>query len=234
LWGAAISAAVILTRIAWVFPTTYLPRMLSRSIRDREPHPSWRAVSVVAWTGLRGVVSLAAAQAVPVMAGGAPFPHRDLLLFLTFVVILATLVMQGLTLRPLIGLLRLPKDRSTADEHLLAKLHSTERAMQHLADLEARSAAPPTILARIRGYYEDRLAAVKAEADMAKAGGETHHAHDSAALAEHRVWLELAAAEREVLMQLRRDRHIGDEAMRKIEHEIDLLEARMSAGSSGH
>jgi CPA1 family monovalent cation:H+ antiporter len=190
-------------------------------------------VSVVAWTGLRGVVSLAAAQAVPVMAGGAPFPHRDLLLFLTFAVILATLVVQGLTLRPLIRLLRLPKDRSTADEHLMARLHATERAIQRLVDLEARSAAPATILARIRGYYEDRLAAVKAEAETAKAGGEANHAHDLA-LSEHRVWLELAAAEREVLMELRRDRHIGDEAMRKIEHDIDLLEARMSAGSSGH
>jgi CPA1 family monovalent cation:H+ antiporter len=234
IWAAAVAMAVMLTRIVWVFPTTYLPRMLSKKIREREPHPSWRAVSVVAWTGLRGVVSLAAAQAVPLMAGDAPFPHRDLMLFLTVVVILATLVLQGLTLRPLIRLLRLPSDHSAAHEHVMARLHATERAMQRLAALEARAAASPAVLARVRGYYEDRIAAIKEEAEAMKTGGTPAPAAHSHSAAEQRVWLELAAAEREVLMELRRSRHIGDEAMRKVEHDIDLLEARMSATASGH
>jgi CPA1 family monovalent cation:H+ antiporter len=234
LWAAAVALAVMLTRIVWVYPTTYLPRMLSKKIREREPHPSWRAVSVVAWTGLRGVVSLAAAQAVPVMAGDQPFPHRDLLLFLTVVVIFATLVLQGLTLRPLIGWLRLPGDHSTAQEHLMARLHATERAMKRLADVEAQATVSPTVLARVRGYYEDRLIALRAEADAMKTGADLAPVQPSPGLAEHRLWLEAAAAEREVLMELRRNRHIGDEAMRKVEHDIDLLEARMTAGSSGH
>ena len=232
LWGGTLAAAVILTRIIWVFPTTYLPRILFRSIREREPHPSWRAVSVVAWTGLRGVVSLAAAQAVPVMAGDGPFPHRDLLLFLTVVVILSTLVFQGLTLRPLIRILRLPPDQSAEHEHLMARLHATERAMQRLADIAAGAATSPAALARVHGYYEDRLAALRAEADGTTGGASS--AEHQPSLTEHGIWLELAAAEREALMQLRRDRHIGDEAMRRIEREIDLLEARMSAGASGH
>lgn len=233
LWGGTLAAAVILTRILWVYPTTYLPRLLFRSIREREPNPGWRSVSVVAWTGLRGVVSLAAAQAVPVMAGDQPFPHRDLLLFLTVVVILATLVFQGLTLRPLIQVLRLPKDHSADHEHVMARLHATERAMQRLADL-AGSSTSPVVLARINGYYEDRLAALRAEAEAMKSGNGSDHKAHAHTLAEQRIWLELASVEREALVQLRRDRHIGDEAMRRIEHEIDLLEARMVGGASGH
>ena len=234
IWSAVIAGAVMLTRIIWVYPTTYLPRILSKKIREREPHPSWRAVSVVAWTGLRGVVSLAAAQAVPVMAGDQPFPHRDLILFLTVVVIFATLVLQGLTLRPLIRMLRLPADHSGAHEHLMARLRATERAIERLAVLETRAAATPAVLSRIRGYYEDRMAALRQEAEATETGGAPAHIDHTHSAAEQRIWLELAAAEREVLMELRRSRHIGDEAMRKVEHDIDLLEARMSAGAGGH
>jgi len=97
LWYATlISIAVILIRIVWVFPATYLPRLLFKSVRERDPFPAWQQVMIVAWTGIRGVVSLAAALALPLtVENGSPFPGRDLILFLTFVVILATLVVQG-------------------------------------------------------------------------------------------------------------------------------------------
>src|SRR5882724_6777181 len=98
-YAAAISVAVIIIRILWVFPATYLPRLLSKSLRQRDPYPPWQYVAIVAWTGMRGVVSLAAALALPLtVEGGAPFPGRDLILFLTFCVIFATLVLQGLSL----------------------------------------------------------------------------------------------------------------------------------------
>jgi hypothetical protein len=90
------------------------------------------------------------------------------------------------------------------------------------------------VLARINGYYEDRLAALRAEAEAMKSGNGSDHKAHAHTLAEQRIWLELASVEREALVQLRRDRHIGDEAMRRIEHEIDLLEARMVGGASGH
>lgn len=97
-YSLGVSAAVIVVRLLWMFPGAYLPRVLFRHIREREPRPNPRAVFVVGWTGMRGVVSLAAALAIPLTVGGQPFPHRDLIQFLTFWVIFATLVGQGLTL----------------------------------------------------------------------------------------------------------------------------------------
>jgi Na+/H+ antiporter len=97
--AALVSGAVILVRIAWVVPATYLPRLLSKKLRARDPIPPWRHVTLVAWCGMRGVVSLAAAFALPfALSDGRAFPGRDYILFLTFSVILATLVFQGLTL----------------------------------------------------------------------------------------------------------------------------------------
>src|SRR5436190_6274472 len=103
VWYALlISLAVILIRLLWVFPAAYLPRLLSKKLRQRDPYPSWRHVTILAWTGMRGVVSLAAAMALPItMQDGRPFPGRDLILFLTFLVILGTLVVHGVMLPPL-------------------------------------------------------------------------------------------------------------------------------------
>src|SRR5439155_25718123 len=110
-FSLVISLAVILIRILWVSPATYLPRLLFKAIRDKDPYPSWRHVTLVAWTGMRGVVSLATALALPrCIQNGSPFPGRDLILFLTFIVILATLVVQGLSLPPLIRRLGIEDD----------------------------------------------------------------------------------------------------------------------------
>ena len=97
-YSLGISLVVIVVRLLWMFPGAYLPRLMFRHIREREPRPSPRAVFVVGWTGMRGVVSLAAALAIPTTAAGGPFPGRDLIQFITFWVIFATLVGQGLTL----------------------------------------------------------------------------------------------------------------------------------------
>src|SRR5207249_6454637 len=118
VWYATIiSLAVILIRILWVFPASYLPRLLFKSIRERDPYPAWQHVTIVAWTGIRGVVSLAAALALPfTIQTGAPFPGRDLILFLTFVVILTTLVVQGLSLPFLIKWLGVTDDHAAEKE----------------------------------------------------------------------------------------------------------------------
>ncbi|HVK16145.1 MAG TPA: Na+/H+ antiporter [Fimbriiglobus sp.] len=114
-YAAVISAVVILARLVWVIPGAYVPRWVERRLTGRgDPYPPWQLVTVVGWTGMRGVVSLAAALAIPVMAGGQPFPGRDLIQFLTFWVIFATLVGQGLTLPLLIRALGLGKVESRA------------------------------------------------------------------------------------------------------------------------
>src|SRR5918997_1773898 len=104
LWyAAAVSLAVIAVRVLWIFPATYLPRVAFRSIRERDPSPPWRNIVVISWAGMRGVISLAAALALPLQTvSGAPFPQRDLILFLTFSVILETLAVKGLSLPVLI------------------------------------------------------------------------------------------------------------------------------------
>ena len=104
----AVSGIAILVRLVWVFPDAYLPRRLNRHIRETEPRPAWQNVIIVGWCGMRGIVSLAAALALPaVTAPGESFPARDLLVFLTFAVIAATLILQGLTLAPLMYWLKM-------------------------------------------------------------------------------------------------------------------------------
>jgi CPA1 family monovalent cation:H+ antiporter len=118
-----ISLAVIVVRIAWVFPAASLPRLLSARLRARDPYPGWRQIATVAWVGMRGGLSLAAALALPLtLTAGAPFPQRDQVIFFTFGVILVTLVGQGLSLGPIIGLLGLQRDGALEREHALAHL----------------------------------------------------------------------------------------------------------------
>ena len=102
LYGLLISATVIIVRIAWVFPATYLPRLLSPRLRARDPSPPWQQVALLSWAGMRGILSLAVALALPYTLGSEPFPLRGVTIFFTFCVIFVTLVLQGLTLGPLI------------------------------------------------------------------------------------------------------------------------------------
>src|SRR5947207_2750118 len=121
--GAIMSLDVFVIRILLVFPATYLPRLLIRGLRARDPYPAWQHVTIVAWTGMRGVVSLAAAMALPLtLQNGAPFPGRPTILFLTFSVILATLVVQGLSLPAIIRWLGVEEDRSAEKEAREARL----------------------------------------------------------------------------------------------------------------
>ena len=157
-YAAVISAAVILIRILWVFPAAYLPRLLFPSIRARDPYPSWRNVTIVAWTGMRGVVSLAAALSLPMaLPNGDPFPGRDLILFLTFEVILVTLVIQGLSLPTLIRRLGVVDDGANEKEERLARIKANEAAMTRLEELGRAEMIEADALQRLRVEYEDRL-----------------------------------------------------------------------------
>ncbi len=133
-YGFLISATVVLVRIAWVFPATYLPRWLSPKMRARDPIPPWQHSVLIAWAGMRGVVSLAAAFALPLLLGNRqPFPGRSYILFLTFCVILTTLVFQGLTLPILIRKLGVKDDgadRST--KSVEARLKANEAAVDFI------------------------------------------------------------------------------------------------------
>jgi CPA1 family monovalent cation:H+ antiporter len=224
LWlGGLISVAVIVIRMIWVFPATYLPRLMSKKLRARDPCPAWRNVAVVAWTGMRGVVSLAAALALPsTMENGSPFPGRDLILFLTFCVILATLVVQGLSLPWVIRLLGIKDDRSGEREERLARLQANEAALEHLNEFARSNRADRAIIDRLVAEYEDRIHQLKSENAETEAEVRALFSHDYEALSH-----EALRVEREVILRLRNDYTINDEALRRIQHDLDLAEARL-------
>ncbi len=224
-YALLISLAVVLIRILWVFPATYLPRLLFGRIRRRDPYPSWRHVMIVAWTGMRGVVSLAAALAVPLkLNDGSPFPARELILFLTFIVIVATLVVQGLSLPVLIRSLRIQEDRSMEKEERDARLKANRAALDKLNAIAERDPAKADALQRLRVEYEDHIRQLE--------GAEPQSAGTPLRLFSseyERLSVEALRVERISIIKLRDADVISDEVLRRIQRDIDLAEARLRA-----
>jgi len=224
VWYALlISLAVVLVRILWVFPATYLPRLIFKSLRKRDPYPKWQHVTIVAWTGMRGVVSLAAAMALPLtIQEGAPFPGRDLILFLTFIVILATLVAQGLSLPPMIRWLGIKDDGSMEKEEREARLEANREALARLKQIAERDPAKKDAMQRLRVEYEDHIRQVE--------GAEPESAGTPLRLFSseyERLSHEALQVERRTILKLRNQDFIGDEVLRRIQRDIDLAEARL-------
>ena len=224
VWYALlISLAVIVIRILWVFPATYLPRLLFKRVCRHDPYPPWRHVTLVAWTGMRGVVSLAAALALPLtLRNGSPFPARDLILFLTFVVILATLVLQGLSLPPLIRWLGIQDDRSMEKEEREARLKANQAALTRLNEIAERDPAKDDARQRLRVEYEDHIRQVE--------GAEPESAGTPLRLFSseyERLSHEALQIERVTILKLRNQDVINDEVLRRIQRDIDLAEARL-------
>jgi CPA1 family monovalent cation:H+ antiporter len=223
LYGALVSLAVILARFLWVFPATYVPRWLSRRIRQRDPSPPVRQVTVIAWTGMRGVISLAAALALPLTtAGGEPFPGRDLILFLTFCVILATLVVQGLSLPVLIRALGLEDDGSQEQEEIEGRIEVANAALSRIEELVQEEWVREDTAERVRGLYNYRRSRFSARFD-----GDDHDGLEERSAAYQRFMRNLLHAQRTTLIQLRNEGRIGDEVMHRIERDLDLEESRL-------
>jgi len=224
VWYALlIGLTVILVRILWVFPATYLPRLLSANLRRRDPSPSWRHVTIVAWTGMRGVVSLAAAMALPItQQDGTLFPGRDLILFLTFVVILTTLVVQGLSLPLLIGWLGVKDDGSTEKEEREARLLANRAALDRLSDFAATDPEKADAKQRLRIEYEDHIRQLEG-AEPEVAGTALRRFSSEYERLSH----EALQQERRSIIGLRDKDIINDEVLRRIQRDIDLAEARL-------
>jgi monovalent cation/hydrogen antiporter len=228
--AALLSLAVILIRIIWVFPATYLPRLLSPKLRQRDPYPDWRNVMIVAWTGMRGVVSLAAALGLPfALDNGQPFPGRDLIIFFTFVVILATLVVQGLSLPFLIRWLEVHGDNEAEEEERQARLEANNAAMARLKELARQDSIPNELVQRLHSEYEDRIRELNE--GRLEADGEPRRRRTSPYTG---LQSEALKVERQVILGLRNQRVINDEVMRRIEHDLDLAEARLHLGRQHH
>lgn len=226
-YAAAVSAAVILVRVAWVFPATYVPRLLFPSIRRNDPYPSWRHVSIVAWTGMRGVVSLAAALALPLKTqSGTGFPGRELILYLTFVVILATLVLQGLSLPPLIRALGVKADHGIEREEVAARLQANQAALARLDEISRAKQTPLNVVERLRAEYVDRIEQLQrsdADDDLPRSG---LFSAEFEGLSR-----EALRVERAKVLELRNNRVINDEVLRRVQRDIDLAEVRLRDNS---
>jgi len=229
IWYALlISLAVIIIRILWVFPATYLPRLIFKKMCRRDPYPKWQHVTLVAWTGMRGVVSLAAALALPErMANGSPFPGRNLILFLTFIVIMATLVVQGLSLPPLIRWLGVKDDGSMDKEEREARLKANQAALGKLKEISERDPAKADALERLRIEYEDHIRQMEG-AEAASAGTPLRRFSSEYEKLSRAALLQ----ERQTILHLRNQDVINDEVLRRIQRDIDLAEARLGQHQS--
>jgi CPA1 family monovalent cation:H+ antiporter len=211
-----VTAVVIIARFIWVYPAVYLPRWLSPALARRDPLPPWQQTFVLAFIGVRGVVSLAAALALPLtLASGANFPHRDRILFITFGVIIITLVGLGLMLPAVIRWLGLARHgelerKREHESELVARREAIEAALRRLEELEAGKKIPKEITELLRTRHDHRRRQLLSE--------------ESRTLGAD-LKLELIQIEREYIYQLLRDGRITDEARRKLERELDLEEA---------
>ena len=228
--AVSVTAAIILVRFVWVYASTYFPCWLWPSWRRRNPAPPWQETFVIGFTGIRGVVSLAAALSIPLMAGSAPFPERGLLLLVTFAVILATLVGQGFSFAWLIrnlGLTAMGKREADAakEREVAARVAGIDKALARLDKLKSAGLAPEMVEILRRRHSDRRAYFVAACRDLES--GET--VANSMALQ-----LEFLAAERAAIADLYADRTLEDEARRRIERELDLDESRIRhAAESG-
>jgi CPA1 family monovalent cation:H+ antiporter len=221
--AAAICLTVIAVRMAWVFPATYIPRIVVPGLARRDPAPPARVVAVIGWAGMRGAVSLAAALALPLsLASGAPFPERDLILFLTFSVILVTLVGQGLTLPWLVRRAGIGDDGSSVHEEVHARQAANDAALGRLEGLQTEWPGHVPLIEQLRQRYEH--AEEHLVHDHAEDGRPAEPEMDQEAIEHLAIRRAVLDAQRLAVIDLRDRGIIHDDVMRRIERELDLEE----------
>ena len=218
-WAALVSATVIVVRFAWVFAVLNAPKWIARRVS------SWRGAVFISWTGMRGALSLAAALALPLETdAGAPFPGRELVIFLTFSVILVTLVGQGLTLPAVIRVLGLEDDGSEEHEDAKARIHVAEAALARLEELVDEDWVREDTAERVRGAYRFRTNRFRERLD-ADGDGEI----ESRSRDYQRLLRELLEAERQALVLLRRDGAISNDVWLRVARDLDLEDQRLDS-----
>jgi monovalent cation/hydrogen antiporter len=222
-----VTVVVIAARFIWVYPATYIPRWISPRLRRRDPSPPWQWPFLLGFTGVRGIVSLAAALGIPfVTATGQPFPGRDLILFLTFLIILVTLVGQGLMLPAVIRRLGLAnagrqERRAERDEEQRARREAIQAAIERLKQLESERHLPEEAVRPLRSRYRDRLEYIEQR-------GDGNAGHRKLTETEDEIEALLIEAEREQINELLHLGKLTDETRRKIERELDLRVADLT------
>jgi Na+/H+ antiporter len=218
--GAIVAAVAIVVRLLWVPLWATLPRLLARDPRRRPAAPSWKPVFLVSWTSMRGIVSLAAALALPrALADGSPFPYRTEILLVTMVVIVVTLVVQGLTLAPMIRAFDFAPERTHAAEEQVARREALRHGAEALEDLSREPWADRRDVEWLRTELRDRLRLQELQDDGIESG-------------RRRLRVGVIRAERRMLVRLRNEGAISDEVLRELEQELDLQAIHAGAGDA--
>jgi CPA1 family monovalent cation:H+ antiporter len=228
LAAIVVCAVVILARFVWMYPATYLPRWLFPAIRRNDPYPPWQHPFLTAFAGIRGIVSLAAALAIPfTVADGSPFPDRDLILILTFTVIFVTLVGEGLTLPAVTRVLGLAnagrrERQAEREEEFKVRRRAVEAAIERLESLtESRKLGEP-VIGPILAHLRNRLKDIDHRKD------DNEH-HKKVAELSDDIELSLIEAERDLVNDLYRAGELKDEGRRHIERELDLRDTLLAS-----
>lgn len=224
LWDAVIvCASAIIVRFVWAFVAIYVPHIVRLRLRNAKPYLDVRSTAVIGWTGLRGVLSLAAALALPEQtASGAAFPERSLVIFLVFCVIFATLVLQGLSLPLVIRLLRLKDDGATEREEILARITAVRAALTRIDELVEQGDYSDDMAEYLRTYYEARAKSLAKHSDDEDNVQVQDKHYDY-----QRLKSEILEAEYRSVVRLRNEGKINDEALRRVGRDIDLEAQRL-------
>jgi CPA1 family monovalent cation:H+ antiporter len=223
VYAVALSALVIAIRFVWVFPATYIPRWLVPRLARRDPAPSWKVVSVLSYTGMRGIVSLAAALALPVtLPNGDAFPHRNLLIFLTYTVILTTLLLPSLTLPSLLRWMGIKAGDEHVREEILGRITAVRAVLDAFSTLNAKPYFMKDHLAQVEGRYRKRLGTL--ESNLKDQPYSVLFDEDQRL---KRLLADALAIERKALIGLRKDGKIHDEVFHLLSRELDLEDLRL-------
>lgn len=229
IWmSALVVLLLIVVRIAWFLSSNLLAKAIKPDSRCQLARPNWRNLLLGSWAGMRGVDSLAAALALPFATkSGAPFPERSLIVFITFSVILGTLVVQGLTLPTMIRWLRIVDDHSLEEEERKARLQANEAALARMAAIAKSGKVDERLLDRLRVEYEDRIQQLSSQE-----GDNGHQTLSVYSVAYEKLSREILAEERKTIVDLRNKRVINDHVLRRIQRDIDLAEAQLEREES--
>ena len=221
LAGAVITVVIVLIRALWVFPGAYLPLWLSPRLRRHEGgYPPVKNVFLASWCGMRGAVSLAAALSVPMMMGDQPFPGRDDVIACTIIAIIGTLIVQGLTLSPLIKLLGIRDDAGAGEEERLARISMIQAALSRLDELRTKPNCDERAADHVETAYMERLRLLIDGRVRTQPGEEPHPDLFT-------VELEALHAERQRVLSLRDKSNINDMTQSRLQEELDIAEMRL-------
>jgi monovalent cation/hydrogen antiporter len=222
LYGVIVSAIVMAARVAWVFAATYVPWMASAALHGSKAPPDWKPLAVVSSVGIRGAISLAAALAVPLTtASGAPFPGRDLIIYLTFAVIFATLILQGSTLPALVRALGLRDAASPRQQELQVRLELTRAALDKLTQLARDGALPADVLDEVRSQLEKQFRRYTTTSSMGL------QAKKELVTRKKQLMRDILNEQRETLLAMRGDGRVSEDLGRRIQRDLDLQEVRL-------